>query len=248
MQHHNHNKDCSHNTFQPATQAVPHDHHEGHEHSLMSELLCHFPYAVFSVALGLALLSLISVVSLSQADPRLARRTAHVLFHSFHFMHIVFAAVGTIITYMRFSKRKSMVRAFFVGLLCPTVFCVLSDAVLPYIAGLVLGVNMHFHLCFYSELPNVLPFLLIGICTGLVMSRDHAAEKSLHAITSHMAHIFVSSLASTFYLVAHGFHNWYDSIGMVFLSMIVAVVIPCTLSDVAVPMIIARADKKHEKH
>ena len=65
---------------------------------------------------------------------------------------------------------------------------------------------------------------------------------SLYAITSHVAHIFVSSLASTFYLVAHGFSNWYDNIGFVFLSMIVAVVIPCTLSDVVVPMTFAKAE------
>ncbi len=225
-----------------------HDHHDDHEHTLMGELLCHFPYAVFSVALGLAILSLISVISLTHADPKIAKKTAHVLFHSFHFMHIVFAAVGTIITYMRFSKNKSLFKAFCVGLICPTVFCMLSDAVLPYIAGTILGVHMHFHVCFYSELANVLPFLFVGIITGLIMSRDQQAERSLHTITSHVAHIFVSSLASTFYLVAHGFSNWYDSIGMVFLSMIVAVVIPCTMSDVAVPMIIARADKKNEKH
>src|SRR5579872_7590654 len=89
-----------------------HDHHDAHEHTLMGELLCHFPYAVFSVALGLAILSLISVISLTHADPKIAKKTAHVLFHSFHFMHIVFAAVGTIITYMRFSKNKSLFKAF----------------------------------------------------------------------------------------------------------------------------------------
>ena len=236
------------NKNKEASRANCHDHHDDHEHTIMGELLCHFPYAVFSVALGLALLSLISVVSLTNADPKIEKKTAHVLFHSFHFMHIVFAAVGTILTYMRFSKSKSMFKAFCVGLICPTVFCMLSDAVLPYIAGTLLGVQMSFHVCFYSELANVLPFLFVGIITGLIMSRDQQAERSLHTITSHVAHIFVSSLASTFYLVAHGFSNWYDSIGMVFLSMIVAVVIPCTMSDVAVPMIIARADKKNEKH
>ena len=59
---------------------------------------------------------------------------------------------------------------------------------------------------------------------------------------------FVSSLASTFYLVAHGFAHWHTQIGLVFLSLIVAVVIPCTLSDLVVPMTFARAGRGNEKH
>ena len=34
-----------------------------------------------------------------------AHAQSHILFHSFHFMHIVFAATGTMITYLRYSKK-----------------------------------------------------------------------------------------------------------------------------------------------
>lgn len=218
-------------------------HSDLHRHSLSSELLCHFPYAVFSVTVGLAFLSFVSLFSFTNTDPRVAKKAAHVLFHSFHFMHLVFAAVGTVITYRRFSN--NVVKAMIVGIVSPAIFCVLSDAVLPVLTGRLLGAHMHFHLCFYKEPYNVLPFLIIGMITGLIMSYHHNADKSLYALHSHAVHIFVSSLASTFYLVANGFSHWYENIGMVFLSLIVAVVIPCTLSDVVVPMIMAiRAEKK----
>lgn len=220
--------------------------HEHHDHTVYGELMEHFPLAVFSVAFGLALISLIGAQSVGQeANLKLVKKSAHILFHSFHFMHIVFAATGTVITFMRFSN--SIARAIVVGLICPTIFCILSDAVLPYLAGCLLGVHMHFHLCFYSELANVLPFLFVGVITGLVMSKNPKGT-SVYAVTSHVAHIFVSSLASTFYLVAHGFSNWYDHIGLVFLSLIVAVVIPCTLSDLVVPMTFAKAGRGNEKH
>jgi len=220
--------------------------HEHHSHTVYGELMEHFPLAVFSVAFGLALISLIGAQSIGQeANLKLIKKSAHILFHSFHFMHIVFAATGTVITFMRFSN--SVFRAIVVGLICPTIFCMLSDAVLPYLAGCLLGVHMHFHLCFYSELANVLPFLFVGVITGLVMSAN-AKGTSTYAATSHVAHIFVSSLASTFYLVAHGFSHWYDHIGLVFLSLIVAVVIPCTLSDLVVPMTFAKAGRGNEKH
>ena len=49
-------------------------------------------------------------------------------------MHIVFAATGTVITFMRFSKHSAGITYCLIG---PTIFCVLSDAVLPYIAGCI---------------------------------------------------------------------------------------------------------------
>lgn len=226
-----------------------HDHHHdtnhNHEHTLMGELFCHLPYAIYSVALGLAILSLLSAVVFGHtADPQVVKKGTKILFHSFHFMHIVFAATGTLITFFRFSQ--NVFKALIVGILSPAFFCMLSDAVLPYIGGRMLGVPMHFHLCFVSEWSNVLPFLLVGLLNGFVMSKNGA--KMNHGLTSHAVHIFVSSLASMFYLVSHGFTQWYAQIGAVFLLLIVAVVLPCTLSDVVVPMFIAKMGKEGEKH
>ena len=89
----------------------------------------------------------------------------------------------------------------------------------------------------------MLPFLFVGLINGFVMSKHHEANQKMYSIFSHFVHIFVSSLAATFYLVAHGFTDWYKDMGFVFLFMIIAVVIPCTLSDVVVPMSLARAKK-----
>lgn len=216
-----------------------HGHGHDHDHSLYGELICHLPYAVFSVAIGLAILSFVSV---AQESAEQFVKTSNILFHSFHFMHIVFAATGVLITYFRFSK--NVVGALIVGTISPAIFCTLSDAVLPYIGGQMLGVHMNFHLCFLTELHNVIPFLLVGIVNGFVMSQHEQEKQGLYSLFSHFMHILVSALASLFYLVSHGFTDWYSSIGMMFLFLIVAVVVPCTLSDVVVPMIFAKAHKK----
>jgi len=47
-------------------------------------------------------------------------------------------------------------------------------------------------------------------------------------------------LASAFYMVSSGFGDWIDQIGLVFILLIFAVVIPCTLSDVVVPILFAK--------
>jgi hypothetical protein len=160
-------------------------------------------------------------------------------------MHIIFAATGVLITYFRFSK--NLLRGLFIGISTATVFCTLSDSVLPYLGGKMLGVNMKFHLCFISELQNVIPFLAVGLINGIILSRHHSVRQSFYSVSSHFVHIFISSLASSFYLVANGFSDWYKYMGFVFVFLIIAVVVPCTLADVVVPMSFAKADKKNEK-
>jgi len=212
--------------------------------ALRDELICHWPYAVFSTAFALAILSFTAPSSATGSAS--ARTSLLALFHSFHFMHIMFASMGTVITYLRFSA--SFMRTIIVGALAPTFFCVLSDAILPYVGGRLLGVDMYFHLCFLHELKNVLPFLIAGIASGFVMKLHHGGRLDWFSQMSHATHIFVSALASMFYLVAHGFSDWTHQLGAVFILLVVCVVVPCTLSDVVVPMILARTDKQDEKY
>jgi uncharacterized membrane protein len=234
---------CDHNNHTDSN-SILHDHHDL---TVMSELLCHWPYAIFSVATGLALLSILTALTIENSvDPKLAQKGAKILFHSFHFMHLVFASAGTLITFFKFSS--DVVRGLLVGIFSPLFFCILSDAILPYLGGKALGVPMHFHLCFLTELHNILPFLLVGILSGFATRFIKADTRALHSLGSHAAHIFVSSMASIFYLVSHGFLDWYTKIGFVFMFLIFAVVVPCTLSDLVVPMMVARIGKKHEKH
>lgn len=210
-----------------------------HDHSIYGELVSHLPYAIFASAFALGILSFISV---GHTDVKQLCATAHGLFHSFHFMHIVFAATGTLITFFRFSQSRT--KALLVGIISPAVFCTLSDAIIPYFSGMMMGVPMQFHLCFLTEWRNVVPFLVVGLVNGLILSGHQEGQRVVYSLFSHTIHILVSALASLFYLVAYGCTDWLDSIGMVFLFLIIAVVVPCSLSDIVVPMLLA---KKHKE-
>jgi len=218
-------------------------HGHNHEQSLLKELVYHLPYAVFAVAFSLAVLSFFSFSS-HGCDSLHSR--AGILFHSFHFMHILFSVTGTLITYYRFSK--GLLRGFFVGIFSAMVFCTLSDALLPYIAGRLLGVDMCFHLCFLQELHNIVPFLVIGLANGIIIGYFHKSNEVFYSVFSHFLHILVSSFASMFYLVAHGFEDWYSQIGMVSIFLLVAVVVPCIFSDIITPMTFAKVEKKNERN
>jgi len=224
-----------------------HNHEHGHEHThnslLIEELMCHLPYAMLSVALGITVLSFLGYGALLACIAQgPIRKGSWILFHSFHFMHIAFAATGTLVTYLRFSK--NIFWGLVVSILTPSIFCTLSDVVFPHLAGKLLGVHMHWHLCFWGELHNILPFLFAGLVNGFVMSRHHSSKQTLFSVFSHFFHILISSFAAIFYLVSQGCTNWYDNIGIVFLLLVIAVVVPCTISDVVVPMMFTRAGKK----
>lgn len=219
-----------------------HKHCGNHEcGTLFTELVAHFPYAVFSVALSFIGVALLNYFSFGAA-PETVRHGSHVLFHTFHFMHIVFAAAGAMLTYFRYSKK--IIEGVVIGGLSTIVFCILSDVLFPYMAGWLLGVHMHLHICFVSELHNVLPFLAIGMITGWILAQDASDSHTGYSLNSHFAHIFVSSFASIMYMVSHGFTNWENYMGAIFVLLIFAVVVPCTMSDVVVPLYFARSGKR----
>ncbi len=211
-----------------------------HHHTVWGELMCHFPYAIFSVAFSMICLSLLAFIA--PAATASAKMTSR-LFHNFHFLHILFAATGTMLTFRRYSK--NLLFGVIVCTLVPAVFCTLSDALIPFIGGQLIGLDMHFHWCFISHLDTILPFLIVGLLNGLAMSSHAASLQLFYSLGFHFIHIFISSMASILYLVGFGFTNWWHHMGFVFSFLIVAVLLPCTLSDIVVPMIFAKRQGKH---
>lgn len=225
-----------------------HDDTHHHGHSFTEEMYHHLPYAIFSVALAMIVLSMLDFSAPEVAHHHHGACDHHhgfsSLFHSFHFLHILFAATGAIVTFFRFSN--NIVRGLIVGTLSPAFFCILSDVILPYIGGQILGVPMELHICFHEEYHNIIPFLIAGIVNGFVLKKHQTKMLGIFSAGSHFAHILISSLASLFYMVSHGFAHWHESMGLVFLFLVIAVVIPCTLSDVIVPLYFAGL-KTHKK-
>ena len=168
----------------------------------------------------------------------------HLLFHAFHYLHLIFAISGTFVAFSRFSS--NIWRGVLVSLFFPAIFCTLSDIALPAIAGKMLGVNMGVHICFFSipDLMNVIPFMFVGLVTGYAISKHHSSDLGFISLASHFVHILISSLAATFYTVSYGFDEWNTLMGLLFLLLVIAVVIPCTVSDVVVPLYFSRHKSK----
>lgn len=224
--------------------------HARHAASLSQELTCHLPYATFSVAFALIVLSLLNFLGSGQLlrDPEQIQSGYFVLFHAFHYLHILFAVTGTLVAFSRFSGR--MMGGIVLSIFSPVLFCTLSDIALPAMAADILGAHMEMHVCFFAraDFLNMLPFIVIGLITGFAIARHHQPSLAVISLGAHATHIMISSLAATFYIVAHGFDQWYVAMGPLFMLLVFAVVIPCTISDVIVPMYFScRMCGVHEK-
>lgn len=212
-----------------------HTHNKGsfiNHSAVQEEFFCHFPYAVFSVATALILVSFVCY-----GDSPEHSKFAYRLFHNFHFLHLLFASSGTILMFRRYSD--SVIGSILAGFFIPAIFCTISDAFLPYLGGKLIGLDMHFHWCFIKHIGTVLPFLFGGMINGWIMSMHCHSQKIFYSLGFHFAHILVSSLASLLYLISFGFNDWWTKMGIVFLYLILAVLLPCIMSDIVVPICFA---------
>jgi hypothetical protein len=216
--------------------------HIDHVHSLYDELVCHFPYAAFSLSLGFVILAILDLLVIgSAASPAIMQSAYHTIFHGFHYLHLIFAVTGTYVTYLRYAPRD-YVRGAVIALITPAIFCTLSDVALPAVVAQILGFEVDVHICFTSlpDTLNLLPFMLVGLLNGYCLTRHTESSLGFVSLVSHFIHILISCLAALFYLVAHGCVDWACVMGLLFGSLVVAVVIPCTLADIVVPMFFAR--------
>jgi len=163
------------------------------------------------------------------------QEASHVTFHVFHPVHMFFSAIATTAMFWRYDRRRIV--AILTGLIGSLGVCSVSDVFMPYLSGLILGTeHMTFHWCLAQHPMLVVPFAVVGVFVGMI-----AAETVTRSTYfSHSAHVFVSSAASIFYLVSFGVTDWADKLGYVFILMILAVTIPCCVSDIVVPLLVAR--------
>ena len=205
--------------------------------TLKAELLCHIPYGILAVAGCLFLTSLILFWTPVTAT---FAKDASTLFHTLHFIHILFASSSVVLAFRKYSQ--NVLGTILLGSLVPAIFCTLSDVFLPYWGGQMFGLNVTLHLCFKHHLSSILPFLIAGIVNGLLLSYKKSCDDIMtQAMVSHFSHSFISALASLLYLISHGLANLRYDMGIIFIVLLVSVIIPCIVSDVIVPAFCAHA-------
>jgi hypothetical protein len=198
---------------------------------LRGELLAHLPFSIFSTVGGMTLVAILTFLGkpfYGEGLPDAFRE----LFHIFHPIHMLFSATATTAMFWRYERR--WLKALVVGLAGAILVCGASDILIPHLAGLLLGVDMHLHVCIIEHPTLVLPFAAAGILAGFLAS-GHVVRAT---VFSHTVHVLISSSASLLYLVSFGLTEWIHHAGYVFVFVVLAVMIPCCFSDIVFPLLV----------
>lgn len=227
--------------------------------ALWHELSDHVPFSAMAVAIGLIFAGTICILGYGGQDvAKAVEDSAHsgdhafhtdpaiLFFHLFHPAHMLFSAAATTAMFQRYEKNAG--KAIAVGLAGAIGVCGFSDILMPHASLWILGADIPLHLCVVRHPMLVLPFAFVGVLIGLGAARGVVRS----TIFSHSMHVLASTMASIFYMVGPlGMVAWIDNIGLVFFFVVVAVLVPCCLSDVVFPMAMtapARAQYLQEPH
>lgn len=209
---------------------------------LSVEFVRHLPYTIAS-----SLIAMVAIwyFGMTQSQQRIGNDwTSEVQwsFHVLHPLHVFLSAITTTAVIWHFDRR--LLKTLIIGL-GSVVPCALSDYIVPFVGGRLLGQMMELHICLIEHPTLILPFLLLGILSGLLFEE----RVSGHSVFSHGVHVFISSSAALLYLVSFGFTGWMTDIQLVFpvlLVVVIAVWIPCCISDIVIPLSAIHQGKRHE--
>jgi len=200
---------------------------------ILEELKAHLPYSIFSVVIGIIILGILTFIAEVFGSNDISNPSKE-LFHVFHPAHLLFSAAATTAMFWRYEKR--IFKAIIIGFVGSVGICGISDIFIPYISGFLMGVKMHLHVCIIEHPGLIMPFVIAGLFAGFIV--PDTTRKS--TIFSHTAHILVSSMASIFYLISFGLVEWVHVVGLVFIYTVLAVMIPCCVSDIVFPLLLTR--------
>jgi len=220
--------------------------------AILIELREHVPFSVAAVAIGLIVAGAICVLgfgreaaeAVAEHEHEYVPDPARLFFHLFHPAHMLFSAAATTAMFYRYEKKTA--KAIVIGMIGAIGVCGISDIAMPHASLLLLGTPTPLHICVWEHPSLVLPFAVVGVFVGVA-----AAESVVRStLISHSLHVLASTMASIFYMVGPlGIIAWIDDLGKVFVFVVLAVMVPCCVSDIVFPLLLTKRgrDKYHQE-
>jgi len=201
------------------------------------ELKRHVPFTALGTVTGIIILVIIVFGNV----PSNISQTA---FYTLHPLHVLLSALVTTAMYMRYKKGKFWV-AILIGWTGSIGIATISDAIIPYLGGILLHVPMEFEVPFIetTKMP------VIGIEKWIIVNSAALVGIAIgywkHTTrVPHAGHVLLSTWASLFYFTSFGVADWIPLLPLIFVFLFLAVWIPCCTSDIIYPLLFVR--KKSE--
>jgi len=209
-----------------------------HENIFVDELSTHWKFTAGAVVISGIIIAVLKLTLFPEATPE-----TEGIFEGFFISHLFFAALTPASLLAKY--KRALWLGVFVAVLTSSITCTLSDIVLPYLGGIALGYDMHFHICIIEEPLTAWSFIIGGALLGFLLS---SSLRKLSRFT-HGLHILLSSTAAGMYLITYGVEV-ISIKALIFLPiLIISVLVPCVMNDIGVPSYIVsvNAGSKQDK-
>jgi len=205
---------------------------------IISELRHHVLFTVLGALGGIIIMVIIVLTNFTS-------QLSETVFHTLHPLHVILSALTTTAMYRKHGNNKIWV-IILIGYCGSIGIATLSDAIIPYLGGALLGINIEFHLPFIET--ETMPF--IGIQTWILINSAAVLGIIIGYFrpttrVPHLGHVFLSTSASLFYFTAFGIAHWLPLLPFVFLFLFLAVWLPCCVSDIVFPLLFSRREVVH---
>jgi 4-hydroxybenzoate polyprenyltransferase len=203
------------------------------------ELLHHIPFTAMGAVVGIAAMAVVTILNTPV-------NLSETLFFTFHPLHVVFSALVTTAIYRK-QKKQRLWLVVIVGYVGSVGIATLSDAVIPFLEGSSLKIDMAFHLPFLET--EIMPFF--GIPAWIIVNAAAAIGIAIgffkpNTRFPHMGHVLLSTWASLFGFTAFGTADWLPLLPIIFVFLFLAVWIPCCVSDIVFPLLWTGGESAHE--
>ena len=187
---------------------------------VVTELKEHTPFTIFGAATGIVLMFIVVLAGFSP-------EVSETIFFTLHPAHVVLSAFATTAMFRKYSPAR-LGTALLVGYFGAVGIATLSDTILPYLGGSLLGIDIEMEIPVISEWWLINPAALLGIAIGYFWP---------HTRLPHAGHVLLSTWASLFYFTAFGIADWIPLLPVIFVFLFLAVWLPCCVSDIIFPLV-----------
>ncbi len=198
---------------------------------IVNELVEHAPFTAIGAVAGI-------IIILIMVFGNVPSQISQAIFYTLHPLHVLLSAIETTAMYRKYGNGKVWA-AILIGYTGSVGIATISDAIIPYLGGAVLNVEIEFHIPFIEEWWLVNPAALIGIAIGYLKPTTKL---------SHSGHVLLSTGASALYFTAFGIAHWLPLLPFIFVFLFLAVWLPCCVSDIVVPLLFTRKQLLPSEH
>ncbi len=195
---------------------------------ILKELKEHSPFTFLATLIAILLVAIIKF--------SFDKNVPESFFNIAHPAHVFVSALVSAAIFYKYKKK--VVPALLAGIGISIIIGTISDVLIPWLGGIAFNLDTILHIPLFEETFLIISTAIIGSILGITTK---------YTKEPHFLHVFLSVFASLFYLTNFSQNISYIGFLLMVLIIFIAVLIPCCISDVILPILLAKNKKAKAK-